>query len=241
LYFFRDGGTWITATSYLLSDIVQHSSASYICVTPHTSGTFATDVAAGKWVLLGTSDATIVSIGALTGSADKSIYFTGADVAALYDLTAAGRALLDDASASAQRTTLGLAIGTDVAAMTGANSATECIVISASDETTGLTTGTGKVSFRMPYAFTLSEVRASLKTAQVGGNIFTVDVNEAGASVISTKLTIDNGEKTSTTAATPPSISDAALANDAEITVDIDQIGDGTATGLKVYLIGKKA
>jgi hypothetical protein len=33
-------------------------------------------------------------------------------------------------------------------------------------------------------------------------------------------------------------ISDTSLADDAEITIDIDQIGDGTAKGLKVILIG---
>lgn len=33
-------------------------------------------------------------------------------------------------------------------------------------------------------------------------------------------------------------ISDALLADDAEISIDIDQVGDGTAKGLKVMLIG---
>jgi hypothetical protein len=118
--------------------------------------------------------------------------------------------------------------------------ATESLVIACSDETTALSTGTAKVTFRMPYAFTVSDVRASLTTAQTSGSIFTVDINEAGTSIISTKLTIDNTEKTSTTATTPPVISDSSLADDAEITVDIDQIGDGTAKGLKVYLIGAR-
>jgi hypothetical protein len=79
-----------------------------------------------------------------------------------------------------------------------------------------------------------------LTTAQSSGNIFTVDINEGGTSILSTKLTIDNTEKTSTTAATPPVISDSSLADDAEITVDIDQIGDGTAKGLKVTIIGTR-
>ena len=114
------------------------------------------------------------------------------------------------------------------------------LVVAASDETTALTTGTAKVTFRMPHAMTLTGVRSSLSTAQTSGSIFTVDINEAGTSVLSTKLTIDNTEKTSTTAATAAVISDSALADDAEITIDIDQIGDGTAKGLKVVLIGTR-
>ena len=114
------------------------------------------------------------------------------------------------------------------------------IQLAASDETTALTTGTGKVTFRMPFAMTLTAVRASLTTAQASGTIFTVDINESGTSILSTKLTIDNTEKTSTTAATPVVISDTALADDAEITIDIDQIGNGTATGLKITLIGTR-
>lgn len=113
-----------------------------------------------------------------------------------------------------------------------------CIPIGCSDETTALTAGTNKVVFRMPYAMVLSGVRASLTTAQASGSIFTVDINEGGTSILSTKLTIDNTEKSSATAATPPVISDASLANDAEISIDIDQIGNGTAKGLKVYLLG---
>jgi hypothetical protein len=115
------------------------------------------------------------------------------------------------------------------------------ITVAASDETTALTTGTAKVTFRMPHAMTLTGVRASLSTAQASGSIFTVDINEGGTSVLSTKLTIDNTEKTSTTATTPAVISDSVLADDAEITIDIDQIGDGTAAGLKVVLIGTRA
>lgn len=115
------------------------------------------------------------------------------------------------------------------------------LYIPVGDETTAITTGTAKATFRMPFAMALTSVRGSLSTAQATGTVFTVDVNEAGTSVLSTKLTIDNTEKTSTTAAVAPVISDAALADDAEITVDVDQIGDSTAKGLKVWLIGSKA
>lgn len=120
----------------------------------------------------------------------------------------------------------------------GGGSTTQSIIVACSDETTALTTGTAKVTFRMPYAMTLTAVRASLTTAQASGSIFTVDINEGGTTILSTKLTIDNTEKTSTTAATAAVISDSALADDSEITIDIDQIGGSGAAGLKVYLIG---
>lgn len=109
-----------------------------------------------------------------------------------------------------------------------------------SDETTPVTTGAGKVTFRSPSAFTLTGVRASLTTAQSSGSIFTVNIKQNGASVLSTKITIDNGATTSTTATTPPVISTSAITDDAQITVDVDQVGDGTATGLKVWLIGTR-
>lgn len=120
----------------------------------------------------------------------------------------------------------------------GGGSTTTAIPIAVSDETTALTTGTAKVTFRMPFAFTLTGVRASVTTAPTG-SVLTVDINEGGASILSTKLTIDAGEKTSTTAATAPVISDTALADDAEFTIDIDTVGSTVAgAGLKVYLIG---
>ena len=55
-------------------------------------------------------------------------------------------------------------------------------------------------------------------------------------SVLSTQCTIDNAERTSTSATTLPVIAVSALADDAEIRVDITQVGDGTAKGLKVTL-----
>ena len=111
--------------------------------------------------------------------------------------------------------------------------------VAASDETTAITVGVGKTTFRMPTAMTVVEVRASLTTAGGTSGTTTIDINEGGTTILSTKLTIDAGEKTSITAASSPVISDATLSDDAEITIDVDAIsGDATEAGLKIVLIG---
>jgi hypothetical protein len=94
-------------------------------------------------------DAGLQSISGLTTSANQMIYTTGSDTYATTSLTAAGRAILDDADASAQRTTLGLAIGSNVQAYDAGlqsisgltTSANQMIYTTASDTyaTTGLT------------------------------------------------------------------------------------------------------
>lgn len=115
----------------------------------------------------------------------------------------------------------------------------EVLIIAIGDETTAITTGTAKTTFRMPFAMTLTAVRASLTTASSSG-IPTFDINESGTTILSTKLTVDASEKTSTTAATAAVISDSALADDAEITIDVDVAGTGAA-GAKITLIGTRS
>jgi hypothetical protein len=115
------------------------------------------------------------------------------------------------------------------------------IGLACSDETTALTVGTGKLTFRMPYAMTLTAVRLSVTTAPTGSALV-VNIKESGVSVFSTKPQIDAGATTSVGSGTPAVISDTALADNAVITVDIDQIGSTVAgAGLKVWLIGRRA
>lgn len=113
----------------------------------------------------------------------------------------------------------------------------ETLVIALGDETTAITTGTAKVTFRMPYAFKVNKVKASLTTASTSGTP-TFDIKEGGVSIMTTnKLVIDANELTTATALTPAVITDSVLADDAEITIDVTVAGTG-AKGAKVYIIG---
>jgi hypothetical protein len=110
-----------------------------------------------------------------------------------------------------------------------------------SDETTALTTGVSKFKMRMPYALSLTDVRASLTTAQASGSVFTVDILVNGTSILSTKITIDNTKLSSHSSVNQPVVATPILADDDEVRVDITQIGTSGATGLKVYLLGLRA
>ena len=115
--------------------------------------------------------------------------------------------------------------------------ADDVIVVACSDEATAITTGTAKVTFRMPFAATLVSVRASL-TAATTGTEMQIDINEGGASIFNAgtaTLRINSGATTSVGATNAFVISDSSLADNAVMTIDVDQVGTG-AKGLKVHM-----
>lgn len=59
---------WITATAYAIGDTVSNGGYNFACVTAHTSGTFATDLAASKWIYM--ADAAI----AMTDDSMAKVY-----------------------------------------------------------------------------------------------------------------------------------------------------------------------
>lgn len=114
---------------------------------------------------------------------------------------------------------------------------TDTWVIAASDETSALTTGTGKVTFEAPYNAVITGIGASLTTAPTGTTLI-ADVNVGSGSVMAaSKLVIDVSEKTTRTAAVPPVVTQTTITAGDIVTVDIDQRGSTVAgAGLKIYL-----
>lgn len=125
-------------------------------------GTGASDAAGAQQNLglqIGTDvqayDAGLNSIAGLTTSADKMIYTTGSDTYAVTTISAAGRAILDDADAAAMRSTLGLgtmavAATSDYVAKAGSTMTGQLVLhstgIQFSDSTTLTTAPTSGVS-----------------------------------------------------------------------------------------------
>ena len=119
--------------------------------------------------------------------------------------------------------------------------------IALSDEYTvlsGPSSTVPKATFHMPYGFNVTGVKAGLTTAGTGAALITVDLQKNGASFLSTAITIDSGEKTSATAATPPVLgtNPVSIAEDDLIECFLQQLDtDNVAAGLKIYLIGNVA
>ena len=119
------------------------------------------------------------------------------------------------------------------------NNAPDVIMISITNESDNITVGINKITFRLPYDFVLTEVRANVNTAPTGSNII-VDIFKDAVSILGNKLTIDVGDKTSLGSSVTPTIITEEFTDDDELTVDVTQVGSIVAgKGLKIVLIGQ--
>lgn len=124
---------------------------------------------------------------------------------------------------------------TQLATTAFVNARTESWEVPFGDESSPITATTAKLTFYWPYDnTTLSAIWAGLTVVQTSGSTFTIDVNKNGTTMLSTKITIDNTEDTSLTAATQPALSTTTLSRGDKIVIDVDQVGDATAKGPKI-------
>jgi hypothetical protein len=115
----------------------------YDVSSPFTGNAFGLPFAGGLALAGGTLSANLQAFAGLTGAANKGVQFTGLGALATYDLSAAGKALIDDADAAAQRATLGLgSVATQAAnavALTGGSAADMHLSTLTTIRTTALT------------------------------------------------------------------------------------------------------
>lgn len=114
------------------------------------------------------------------------------------------------------------------------------ITAAASDLTTPLTAGSGKAYMPHPNAYNITEVSFMLVTPQTSGSTFTVDLFKNGVSILSTKITITNGDQFSIDAITQPVISTTLIEPTDEFRSEVIAIGDGTAKGLIIMVKGEE-
>lgn len=102
------------------------------------------------------------------------------------------------------------------------------VIFAATDEVNTITATGQKMSIRVPRSFQTSKIKVSVNS--VGGAGFAVDIKYNGGlvqSIAQGSFLVSNTTDTTT------------YSEDNIITCEVSNIGAGTATGLKVYLIGK--
>ena len=213
-------------------------------ITIADGGTGASDAANARvnlGVAIGTNvqayDAGLQSISGLTTAANQGIYATASDTYAVFSLTAAGRALLDDADAAAQRTTLGLGTlatqsgtfaGTHSGTTSGTNTGDQTITL------TGAVTGSGTGSFATTLAAGI------VGNANIASDAVTYEKiqNTTSTDIILGRSTASGGliEEIACTAAGRALLNDAAAA-DQRTTLGLGTlaVADGTWTDGSVF------
>lgn len=161
-------GPWVTATAYAVDDAVSEGGSSYICIVAHTSGTFATDLAAAKWQLVASKGDT-----GATGSAGSNGIFS----------SIASKA---EAQAGAETTKGMNALRTREAMQAGAGAAMRNGKLSASVGSSALTVALKTLAGTDPSATDV----LSIPVRNTSGGIDWLDITAAASIVISSGSTL---------------------------------------------------
>ena len=113
----------------------------------------------------------------------------------------------------------------------------QTITVALSNEQDSLIAGNSILTIRSPFDLTLSQIPRAYVTNASSSGLPSVDIKLNGTSILhaTNKLTIDVGEKSSKTAATPTSLVTTNIADDDELIFDVLNAGTDTK-GLKVTL-----
>jgi len=181
-------------------------------------------------------DATLNALAGLTTVADQTIYSTGADTFAMTTLSSFGRSLIDDTDASTARSTLGLAIGTNVQAYDATLAGLASVTTSADTLIYANGVDTFTTTTLSSFARTLlddadaSTARSTLGLV-IGTNVQAYDATLAGLASVSTSAdTLIYATNVDTFTTTTITTFGRSLIDDADASTARTTLGLGTAS-----------
>jgi hypothetical protein len=172
---FNPPSEWATSTNYVVRDTVFHESSFYRCLVSHTSGTFATDLAAEKWALI--ADFTAATSDAETAKTAAEAAQTAAETAQAAAETAESNAS-DSATAAASSAT-DASDSADAAAASATNAAASATAAAASASaaaTSETNAGTAETAAETAQA-AAETAQTAAETAQAAAEAAAAGVN----------------------------------------------------------------